>query len=358
MANGKWTRVTEPSPGLVQDHYVAARLEELKARNPALEEQLAKVLVEHPLLEHLKLKKDKTGRKWLEVYRGINTALQQKSLTINFKAEAWFTTENNYDSYTQMYERAAAAAKGKLVLMSDALNPARVRARVDDAVTFPKAWTPGAQAPARPGLPAPRGLKPSLTPGLQSGQRIQNRMAFGQQSPILEKQQGPWDDAPVDTEVGVASNNPYYNPKTKQVFAALNYGMRPHGSSTRYGMCFLKLKLALNTSAFYFGGDTFFSKQQNTSVQMPFQMLAGVLANSHPKLVNDVITSCYFGRSLPDAVGFVAEDLLLEGHLFSALPFTGNITHVCLPEQYRGTVIGANAATFALKHGAEITYTA
>ena len=77
MATSLWQRVTGPSAGLVQQHYTAARADDLKRRNPALEQQLAKVLSEHSALAHLKLK----GDKYLEVYRTNNRGLQAADLT-------------------------------------------------------------------------------------------------------------------------------------------------------------------------------------------------------------------------------------------------------------------------------------
>lgn len=341
MATNLWQKVTGPSAGLVQQHYTAARADDLKRRNPALEQQLAKVLTEHPALAHLKLK----GDKWLEVYRTINRSLQAADLTINFKAASWFTTENLYDSYTQMYERS-----GK-TLMSDALNPADVRARVDDAVTFPAAWSAGAP-------PAQRGLRP----GQQSGQRIQNQMAFGQQTRVTAKVKANpmFGDGEVDSLVGVQSANPYFNPKTKQIFAALNYGRRPHGSSLQYGNCHLVLNPGLKVNALYYGTDTFFLGKQDTSAQMPYQMLAGVLSYAKPNMVTAIIQSCFQGARLSDLTGSTigGEALLLEGHVFGALPFKNNIAEVCMPVEHKGTDIGKNAIKFAAKHGAKLIWVA
>jgi hypothetical protein len=221
-----WQKATGPSAALVQQQYVAARLEDLKRRNPGLEQKVAQVLTQHPLLAGQKFK----GDQWLEVYRKINRSLQAADLTINFKAESWFTTENPYASYTQMYERSAGA-DGTNKLFDDPMNPANTRARVDDAVTFPAPWS-------NPAPPAQRG-KANLTPGQQSGQRIQPQMAFGQQRTL------------AGAKPGVESMNRHFNPKTKQIFAALNYGRRPHGSSLAYGDCCLVLQSRIKANAMY-----------------------------------------------------------------------------------------------------------
>lgn len=331
-----WKKVTNPSANIVQDQYVAARLAEFKRRNPALEQQLAKLLSEHPLLAHLRLKA--TGKEWLKVYAKINENLQAADLTINFKAESWFTTENNYASYTQMYERSMAANGGN-ILVSDAMNPASTRANVDDAVTFPAAWN-------APAAPTHRGLRP----GQQSGQRIQNQMAFGQQKPLPNN---------INGFGAIESENPHFNPRTKQIFAALNYGRRPHGSATPYGMCYLVLHPRLKTNAMYIAGDTFVKlngQDRNVTSQMPYYMLAAVMAHANVDIIKDIIKSCYQGMRLPDPASHLAPFLLLEAHVFGNLPFTGNITEVCLPGEYMGSAIAANAFTFAAKHGARLTY--
>lgn len=145
--------------------------------------------------------------------------------------------------------------------------------RVNDAVTFPAAWA--AQA-----APVQRGLRP----GQQSGARIQNQMAFGQQTAVTKKVPNipMFGEGDVDQLVGVESANPYFNPKRKQIFAALNYGRRPHGSSLQYGNCHLVLNPGLKVNAPYCGADTFFLNQQDTSAQMPYQMLAGFWRTPSP----------------------------------------------------------------------------
>ena len=333
-----WQKATGPSAALVQQQYVAARLEDLKRRNPGLEQKVAQVLTQHPLLAGQKFK----GDKWLEVYRKINRSLQAADLTINFKAESWFTTENLYPSYTQMYERSAGA-DGKNKLFDDPLNPANTRAQVDDAVTFPAPW-------GSPALPAQRG-KVNLTPGRQSGQRIQTQMAFGQQQTL------------TGAKPGVESMNRHFNPKTKQIFAALNYGRRPRGSSLAYGDSHLVLHPRIKTNAMYYGGDTFFAPVQDTSVQVAYGMLAAVIAHAHQAMVTDIVKSCFLdmqlddiGGSLTAISGSMAVSYLLEGHVFGTLPFADALSEVRLPGRYMGTAIGNNAFKFASKYGAKLTY--
>lgn len=333
-----WQKATGPSAALVQQQYVAARLEDIKRRNPGLEQKVAQVLTQHPLLAGQKFK----GDRWLEVYRKMNRSLQCADLTINFRAESWFTTENTYSSYTQMYERSAGA-DGKNKLFDDPLNPANLRARVDDAVTFPAPWS-------TPAPPAQRGIV-NLTPGRQSGERIQTQMAFGSQHTL------------TGAKPGVESGNRHFNPKTKQIFAALNYGRRPHGSSLVYGDCQLVLQPRIKINAMYYGGDTFFAPVQDTSVQVGYGMLAAVIAHAHFAMVTDIVKSCFLDMQLDDMggshtaiSGSMAASYLLEGHVFGALPFAESVSDVRLPGRYMGTAIGNNAFKFASKHGTKLTY--
>jgi len=332
MADNKssiWKKVTGPSAGLVQQHYVKARESDLHRRNPDLEGKVKKLLEEHQSFAHLKLK----GDKWLDIYRKINKNIQAADLTINFSGESWFSTENNYETYTQMYERSVDK-DGKVKLINNMLNPADVRARVDDAVTFPEAWNKSAPAPTH------RGLRP----GAQSGQRIQTQMAFGEQKAISKD----------GRNVGVESLNSHFNPKTKQVFAALNYGRRPHGSSTGYGQSHLVLHPRFKVNSFYYAGDTFFISTKDTTVQMPFGTLAAIMVHAKPSMVDAIIRSCYFGAALDDIDMTGSFQLLLEAHLFSGLSFSNNISEVRLSAEHAGSEVHKNASKFSAKHGAKL----
>ena len=333
MPDKLWKQVTGPSDGLVQKHFIEARKEELKRRNPMLEEKVKRVLIElNP-----GLKPDK----WLDAYRKINRNLQSTDLTINFRPEAWFTTENNYASYTQTYERASASAGGQKILMSDLLNPAARRAGTDDNVTFPKEWNSAVN-------PTHRGL----LPGRQPVQRIQRQMEFGQQKSIVSEDL--WSDK-FATPIGVESMNPYFNPKTKQVFAALNYGRRPNGSTVKYGKAFLILHPRFKLNALYFPIDTFYLNNLNpelgANAQVSYGCLGAILGMENLVINKAIIESCFNDHMLPNGDG--ANDLL-EGHIFEELTFTNNLTAVCLPVNYKDTPLGVNAKKFAVKHGAKL----
>lgn len=208
------------------------------------------------------------GGQWLDVYRKINKNLQEAELTINFTGESWFSTENLYPSYTQMYERSSAPTASCCSRATSSIPPTCV-ARGDDAVAFPEAWNAPAAAPQR-----------GLRPGMQSGQRIKAQMAFGAQTRheyVVKSQEGGGETRQL---IGVSSTNRQFNPKTKQIFAALNYGRRPHGSSTCYGDCFLVQHPRLKTNALYFGGDPFVPEAKNRPDQTPYGMLGSVAAHA------------------------------------------------------------------------------
>src|SRR5262249_39235802 len=148
-----------PSAGLVQQHFVQSRQEQLYRRDKGLEKRLAQIITNHKTLAHLKL----TGDKWLKVYEKITDSPIKADLTINFKAESWFATENKYESYTQMYERAMVPGQ-KFFLKDTSVNHAHERAYADDVVTFPQ---------RQPGAPAP--VHRGLMPGVQNMDRIERQ---------------------------------------------------------------------------------------------------------------------------------------------------------------------------------------
>jgi hypothetical protein len=345
-----------PSAGLVQQHFVKSRLAELHRTKPQLVEKVLEVIKNHDLLKHLKLE----GEKLVAAYDKINKALQAAELTINFNSSSWFATENNYDSYTQMYERNIQA-DGTARLVSDGLNPADVRARADDVVTFPgirqttdklsgQKRLEGPAAKFVPGTPGPAGPRTGqgLRPGVQTMDRLMTQMRFGE-CEVKED---------TNKKKYAVSNNPYFNPHTKQVFAALNYGRRPQGSETGYGKSFLVLNPQLKTNALYFGQDTFYVMRVGAGAesQVPYVHLATILAapGTSKDMVTDIIKSCYLGMTLTNRT---SPTQLLEAHIFSALPFKGNLATVVIPLDEKHTVYGENALKFATKHGAKIQYT-
>ena len=119
-------------------------------------------------------------------------------------------------------------AYNQMRLKGDALNPAPLRAAADDKVTFRKDMMSGGKFKAAFG-----GLGRVMSPGTLAAPTVDAK----------------------DCEF--VASNPYFNPKSKQVFAALNYGCRPHGSTVTYGHSYMVLNPKFKTNAIYFGGDTF-----------------------------------------------------------------------------------------------------
>jgi hypothetical protein len=308
-----WTKVTGPSAGLVQQHFVQARKEALYRRDKDLEAKVKEALRRHGLLQGTKM----SGDKWLEVYRKISANLQSADLTINFNAASWFSTENQYDTYAQQYERSPRDATGAATFEGDIKNPAKYRADTDDRITFNNVRTPG--KPAAPSQPH-RGLMP----GRQGIDRTRAQMEFraGAEKTDQSTQKST-----------VASTNPHFNPKTKQVFAALNYGRRPHGSSIFYGTSHFVLSPKLKVNALYYPGDTFFV--QDASSQLAYHVIGAIVAYAKQDLLDPIIQSCYFGTRLENTTKAA---LLVEAHLFAELRFTGNIDAMVLDAPHGSTI--------------------
>src|SRR5262249_41409697 len=146
--------------------------------------------------------------------------LQLADLTINFNSVSWFSTENKSDTYMQMYERGLNA-DGELRMKDSAANCVGKRAAADDRVTIPQAWK---NTPA-----VTRGLAPR-----QNEVRIRQQMEFGK---AVEANKSRAPGVPRE----YTASNPHFNPKTKQVFAAVNYGRIRRGAATEYGYSFFVL---------------------------------------------------------------------------------------------------------------------
>jgi hypothetical protein len=308
----------------------------------------------------------KASRQQLQdAFMHITARLQSAQLTINLEAPRWFMTPNNYDSYTQMYERAVTG--GQMQLADSALNPAAFRVAADDAATFPKSavdadfemqgmggtWkkydikAQASQGPARGLAPRGRGFGDAV-----------RKMAPG----ALSKTAGG----------KYTATNPQFDPRTKQIFAALNYGRRPHGSTTRYGHSYLVLSDKFKRDALYFAGDTFGNIAGNANVsaadQVSYDVLGAIFLKAVASMRTDLLTSCLRDGSLGDTD---REALLLEAHLFEPLLFRGGTTMLCIsgkddvPQAAGGKAkmtgadwmtIQTNARAFASKHGLKLMF--
>jgi hypothetical protein len=335
---------------VVQHHYVRAQLNDINRRKGA-------ALIKATLAA---LKLSPQGAKCseaqlLEGFDHMTKRLQMAELSINFKAPSWFTKPNNYDSYTQMYERAirpvaapaGVAAVQQMRLVGDALNPAAIRAAADDKVTFRKDMMSGNQF--KPGF---GGLGRVMSPGTLAAPTV--------------------DAKPGELE----ASNPYFNPKSKQIFAALNYGRRPHGATVTYGHSYMVIHPKFKTNAIYFSGDTFgvtVGFKVAADDQVSYDLLGAVYASAHPHMQTDLYKSCMLDGRLNDARSSDEILLLLEAHLFEPLTFKGNLEKIVIsnrdiPARAAGAaaspMTGAewqnivdNGRAFARKHGCKLEFT-
>jgi len=206
---------------------------------------------------------------------------------------------------------------------------------VDDKITFANLASSGkSSTPVR-----------GLMPGRQGTDRIREQMEF-RANPAARTVVDPKDSS--QQKEYADSTNKHFNPKTKQVFAALNYGRRFRGSNIDYGTSHMVLSPKFKVNALYYGGDTFYIA--DASGQTSYHTLGALIAHVKPNLLDAILDSCYFGATLPDNKD---ASLMVEGHLFNELTFKGNIVEIAL-DAPSGSQIHANAKKFAAKHGAKL----
>jgi hypothetical protein len=280
----------------------------------------------------------------LAVFDQMTARLQSADLTINFKASSWFLTPNDYDSYAQMYERAVRtvnvpgqAPTQQMRLKNTPGNDAVTRAQVDDTVTF-RAEFKQADGSFKPGY---SGLGRVMGTG-------------GLVAPTVDAQPGEW-----------VAQNPHFNPQSKQVFAAVNYGRRLHGSCTYYGKSFMTLNPKFKAKALYFAGDTFgvnYRLRVGSDDHIPYPYLGAVYARANPLLQTALRDSCLKNLTLADTSEAMH---LVEAHLFEPLYFPGNIQaiYISAMDKINGGMTGddwnaiqTNSRAFAAKHGAQLYF--
>jgi hypothetical protein len=321
---------------VVQHHYVRAQLKHINStKGGALIEETLAALATTPQGRGC------TRAQLLEGFEHMNQRLQTAPLTINFQASSFFGKPNTYISYTQMYERAvrtvntAAGPSQQMRLKDENNNPAGMRVAADNKATFGKNM-------AVEGKYAGAGRV--MSPGNLSA-------------------------ANEDARAGENENsNPHFNPRSKQIFAAINYGRRPHGSILTYGMSHMVLKPRFKTNALYFAGDTFFQRQSKVSAddQVSYGLLAAIYGKAGPAMRTDLYQSCILDGAIPDSTPSYETTLVLEAHLFEPLLFSGNIETIYLSNRDKsssvpmsGAVwqnINSNARMFASTHGANIIF--
>lgn len=361
---GQWVSARSPSAAAVQKQYVDTRLRELGAIGghsiaPAL------FVIEQMLLEKIPVPKRPRmipSQELHRVYRAIEDNLQSAELTVNFKADTWFTNPNPYDTYTQMYQRAVQ--HNGMILQDTAQNQADTRAGVDNNVTFPRNWKHGS-------APTVATRAQSLNPRAQRDVReIQSRMDTGKLNDVRQK--------PTDLASWTAGNK-QFNPDTKQVFLALNYGRRPHGSATNYGWSYFVGKNDLKQRCLYYSRDTFHTgtllNPANVAVpllnpnvdaatlQVAYSNLGTIIGHEGRHIRHDIFASCYEGQTLKDiTVSGAHADYLLEAHHFGEMKFSEHVDHMVIsprgitdPSVWKQIV--ANATLFTKRNGIRLFQT-
>jgi hypothetical protein len=224
-----------------------------------------------------------------EVIKNMTYRLQEAHLTINFSAVGWFASPNETKFYTQMYERgttrvAGAAGGTEKHLKGNAMNTANLRDAADTRVMFgSNIDSPGMEGAAR-------FMK---TGGVEDTGAKSFKIANGQ-----------------------------FNPRARQLFAGLNYGRRPNGSTTDYGKSYLVLREGLKRNAIYYMGDTFL-KSVTADMRVTYGTLFAVLLYADEDVVVDLINSCYRGMKLGNA--FQKPKQLIEAHIYSPINFSQDV---------------------------------
>jgi hypothetical protein len=186
--------------------------------------------------------------------------------------------------------------------------------------------------------------------------------------------------SPQDLAAWTARNK-YFNPDTKQVFLALNYGRRPHGSSTNYGFSYFVAKGDLKERCLYYSRDTFHSgtivtpenptpvinHNVDASLQVPYSTLGAIIGNDDFEksrhIRPDIFASCYEGRMLGDiTVATTHADYLLEAHHFGELSFRQHVEYMVISPTGLSDLklwpqIVANANKFTRRNGIRLFQT-
>lgn len=253
---------------------------------------------------------------WQVVYDRIFASLQKADLTINLDAESWFGQDNQYSTYATTYQRQMTKVGGKDVLKTQykengsVSEDANIRLFADEKVTIPDSWkTASILHPQR--------------------RRLAKAMSTGDKRFDAMTQ--------VDVgggKVGYEIDNRHFNPNAKQVFAAVNYGFRPHGASINYGFSHMKLSDTLKARAIYFPGDTFgiAAAANATARQCTFQTIGALIGYAAPDLADAIWAACYNRRSLPDTA---EASLLMEAHIFQDVKIAQHVEALYLSRNTR-----------------------
>jgi hypothetical protein len=225
-----------------------------------------------------------------EIIKNMTYRLQTAKLTINFSIAGWFAAPNETKFYTQMYERgttrvANPAGGTEKHVAGNKMNTANKRDAADTRAMF------GANIDSPDMEGAARFMK---TGGMEDGIHGSYKIANGQ-----------------------------FNPRARQLFAGLNYGRRPNGSTTDYGKSFLVLREGMKRNAIYYMGDTFLNSVTADTRVTYGTIFAVLLHAGEDDVVVDLINSCYRGMTLENISGNMKK--LLEAHIYSPINFSQDV---------------------------------
>lgn len=163
------------------------------------------------------------------VVQPLQQRFTSSHLTINFNAKGWFGTQAGFPDYKSMWDLRKTDADLNVNPSID--NPAHVRAKADRWALYGQFGKDDTKAEMQ-----------------LAGQKTGTSMNL----PHVK----------MTGQLGSGSETFFYSPKKaavtdSQVFAALNYGHRQHGSNIHYGKSYFELDDDLKDDAFYFAMDTF-----------------------------------------------------------------------------------------------------
>ncbi len=302
----------QPSdPRKLQALYVDKRKRALHKRDDAkiadVQSIIEKWMARHPLSGNLD---------WLDVYTKITDNLQSANLTININAARWFSDVNTFGTYGQMYERNLQG--GRLAMKDDRLNPADTRMQADDQITFPDSWGRAHKFSQRRAI-----WKSMCASG--SGTSKDGKMVKGT---TLQQTAGPEGFNPENPRTFTTTNKDF-DAKTKQVFAALNYGRRLNGACVDYGYSHLVLKPGLKVRAMYYPTDTFYLAMHQVGLkgQESFETLGAIIRYRKDEYLDWIFDACYYGKIL--GVNKKGDDLI-EAHLFQEVVINRDVEELVL----------------------------
>jgi len=277
----------------------------------------------------------------------------RSSLTINFRAGGWFSQQAGFAEYTTMWDRKTTGQV--LTTTADIKNPAEVRAKADRWALY--------------------GQFDDALPGKElAGKQL--AAAAGLQLPHVKKTTDPKTYKPSWDYSSSKSQPSASNPADNQVYAALNYGCRQHGSSTRYGKSFFELSDEYKKEAIYIAMDSFTAvyaglggaaipKAQRTKL---YQVSAGSFGGAillaiqsqdqgSPNTKRLLIELLSCARSPSPRADTDEEHLLIEAHIFRKVKMNSHcIKSVGVSAGECGPIEKANATKFGRQYGIPVTF--